>query len=104
MICGLGIHPFTQFLRPLAHLLAQPFPNLPPRASSNQRMMRGSLPVFERMHNPTGIQSSSPGLRGTSYPGSASNTLPNLKGLYRRPRQFDLTLSGLISILFDHPA
>src|SRR2546427_145087 len=34
--------------------------------------------------NPEGIVSSSPGLRGTSYPGKSSRDMPTLKGLRRR--------------------
>ena len=32
--------------------------------------------------NPKGIESISPGLRGTSYPGSKTEKLPTLKGLH----------------------
>jgi hypothetical protein len=47
--------------------------------------------------NAEGVESSSPGLRGTSYPGSASRMRPTLKGLKHRVcTTEDSTLSGLV--------
>ena len=53
------------------------------KSTSNRR----SLTVFRGIRyrcqftNPKGIGSFSPGLRGTSYPGSMAKTIPTLKGL-----------------------
>ena len=45
--------------------------------------MRPSLLHLKWIFNPEGIESSSPGLRGTSYPGLPCQALPTLKGLRR---------------------
>jgi len=54
--------------------------------------------------NPKGIVSSSPGLRGTSYPGCEGKMITTLKGLCQRPHANDTTLSGLEIILRVYPA
>src|SRR6185503_8645428 len=66
-------------------------PTNPPESASSRRrlqfsdrLLSSSADAFEGRHNPKGIASQSPGLRGTSYPGFLWATRPTLKGL--RPR------------------
>jgi hypothetical protein len=55
--------------------------------------------------HPNGMKSLSPGLRGTSYPGStAQNNFQPQRGCIRIRRKFIQPPSGLISFLVYHPA
>jgi hypothetical protein len=65
---------------------------------SETKALAASLP------NPNGIPAPSPGLRGTSYPGSAGRIAFNPEGVVSSSSRLDATPSGLMSIWIVYPA
>jgi hypothetical protein len=63
-----------------------------------------SIEKTSEIAKPNGLESSSPGLRGTSYPGSSFKTHFNPNGVAAMATTFDSTLSGLTKLVDVDPA